>query len=121
MKTKMTDSQKIERIVKRHEEDGWTFYARYSGRFMYGDHCPGIVCPSWDVSKATTALKRINRNVSTDSMGRDAIVYCSSLRADPEPDPVICPACGDKVVALIPSSGTCDSCTDSDYDLYSEA
>jgi hypothetical protein len=81
MTTKMTDAQKIERIANRHEDEDWSFYAGYSGRCMFGDRCPGIVCPGGDVSKVQSAVRRsgIKATPSTDNMGRDIIVYWPSI------------------------------------------
>ena len=113
MATKLTDAQKIKRIVGRHED--WTFYARYSGRYMYGRQCPGIVCSHYDVSKAVAAVRRAIVGKVTwnqDSMGLDTIVYFPGLQSDPEPT---CPSCG-TTFDLVESTGLCDSCTDADYD-----
>lgn len=87
MKIKLTDAQKIERIAQKHEDDGWNFYARYSGRAMFGDVCPGIVCPPYDTPKVVTAARRagIKAYPSHDNMGRDNIVYWPAIKSDPEP------------------------------------
>ena len=84
MNAKLTDAQKIARIVARHED--WTFYARYSGRCMYGACCPGIVCSPYDTNKAAAAVKRaLGRvTVSMDNMGLDMIDYYPGLQRDPE-------------------------------------
>ncbi len=81
MKTKMTEAQKIERIAERHADEDWNFYADYSGRCMFGARCPGIVCPSEDVSQVKSAVRKsgIKASASFDNMGRDMIVYWPSI------------------------------------------
>ena len=83
-KTK-TDAAKIQAIADRHADEGWSFYAAYSGRCMFGRTCPGIVCPPQDARRATAAVRRagIRSEVSRDSMGLDTIVYWSFLPSDP--------------------------------------
>ena len=84
MKTKTkTAATKIRAIAEKHADEGWTFYARYSGRGMFGDTCPGIVCPGYDVQKVEAAARKIGvRNPSVDGMGLDRIVYWSSVASD---------------------------------------
>ncbi len=84
MNAKQSASQKIARIVAKHEDR--TFYSHYTGRFMYSRACPGIVCSPYDVAKAITAVKRaITGKVTycTDNMGLDMVVYFSGLMSDP--------------------------------------
>lgn len=87
MKTKLTTNQAIARVAARHEEDGWAFRARYSGRCMYGRCCPGITCPRGHVQAVTAAVRKagIRGHASTDNMGLDMIVYWPGIEADPEP------------------------------------
>ena len=81
MKTCKTDAAKIAAIAARHEADGWAFRAGYSGRCMFGQKCPGIVCPPHDVRRVEAAVRRagIRSAASGDSMGRDAIVYWTAV------------------------------------------
>jgi hypothetical protein len=84
MKTKLTDAQKIERIAQKH--DDWSFRGTYSGRCMFGDVCPGIVCPTWDIRHVEGLAKKagIKARASFDSMGLDNIVYWTSIKSDPD-------------------------------------
>jgi hypothetical protein len=79
MAAKMTDVQKIERIAERH--DGWRFYDGYSGRCMFGDRCPGIVCPSGEASQVESVVRKsgIKAKASRDNLGRSLIVYWSGI------------------------------------------
>ncbi len=92
MNAKKTDAQKIAAIAARHEADGWSYYARYSGRYMYGRECPGIVCPPSDIGRARAAARRHGiSGCATDSMGLDSIIYWPGVEAEaytPEPEAV---------------------------------
>ena len=82
-KTRKTDAAKIATIAARHEADGWQSYPAYSGRCMFGDTCPGITCPGYDVQKVVAAVRRAGiRNPSVDNMGQDTIVYWPCVKAD---------------------------------------
>jgi len=61
----LTDNQKL--FIRAAKRAGLDVYS-YSGRGMYGDKCPAVT-----VSHA--AAFKTRAKVSTDSMGKDVVVY----------------------------------------------
>lgn len=82
MKTKLSDAQKIKQVA---DDNDWGFRPRYSGRWMFGSQCPGIVCGASEVHAVVSAVKRrrIKCVPSWDNMGLDMIVYWPSIVSDP--------------------------------------
>lgn len=85
IKPTLSDAQKIQRVAKRHAQDGWTFRARYTGKYMSGRECPGIVCSAGDTIRVADEVRRagIRRQDNADRMGDDMIVYWPYVAFDP--------------------------------------
>ena len=86
MRTKLSDAAKIKRLAERNE---WSFRYNYSGRGMFGDTCPAIVCGRVEVNKVSSAVRKlgIKHSCSFESMGFDAVVYWPHLESDPSLEP----------------------------------
>jgi hypothetical protein len=67
--------QKLEKVAKQVEG---SVYKNYSGRFMFGEKCWGIVCR--DVNSCIEAAARYKfTGARTDNMGLKYIVYWPKL------------------------------------------
>jgi hypothetical protein len=60
-----------------------TVYPNYSGRFMFGKKCPGIVCSDPDYCEAE-AHRRGFGHGKVDTLGLKYIVYWPDLSMDSE-------------------------------------
>lgn len=74
----MTREEKITAIREVADEVGGTIRDSYSGRGMYGKTCYGIVCDDPTMCIEAAAERGI-RGSSRDSMGKDYIVYWTSV------------------------------------------
>lgn len=55
-------------------------YEHYSGRGMFGDDCMGVICS--DINKCLLQAGNLClKNVRTDNMGLDYIVYFPSIKS----------------------------------------
>jgi hypothetical protein len=71
-------TEKAQEIVDSWGDD-YSVYKEYSGRFMFGDRCLGIVGP--DPSKIVERARRRGfKKAKTDNMGLDYIVYWPHIK-----------------------------------------
>lgn len=80
----MSTQDKIE-ALQQLARDGSNreFRLHYSGRGMFGAHCPAIDCERWDVDAVIEDAKAAGiRGARQDSMGLGAIVYWPSIKTD---------------------------------------
>lgn len=89
----MTHTEMIEAIKQYAEENDFQFYPDYSGRFMYGAKCIGVVHPE-DINMPDDLLdwmfdtgyeleqedySEITEYCTKDDMGLDTITYWPNL------------------------------------------
>ena len=83
----MTEAEMIEAIEETAGEIGGAVRASYSGRYMWGAVCYGIVCDS-ATDCIEEAASRGLRGAQCDSMGKSFIVYWPSVKGKPwKPEP----------------------------------
>jgi len=68
-----TNLEKMKEIVEKLGED-YSVYENYSGRFMFGKKCLGIVGPNVEAIKSAASKKGFKR-ASIDNMGLNMIIY----------------------------------------------
>lgn len=72
------------------ESKGYRFMGDYSGRFMFGRTCPGIICSYPEQVLVELAEWLTKKNISvgllgdprTDNMGMDFIVYFPTIKEE---------------------------------------
>lgn len=74
----MSNDEAVEIIEEVAIEIDGEIRNNYSGRFMYGETCYGIVCAE-PTSCIEEAASRGLRGAKTDNMGREFIVYWPSV------------------------------------------
>jgi hypothetical protein len=78
MPKKLTLKERVEAVAAWV---GGTVYENYSGRFMFGDTCYGVVCEPFTVKDAIKqGNKRRLGTARTDNLGLDMIVYWPDAR-----------------------------------------
>lgn len=75
---KMTKFQKLKQIA---EDNGWSFREDYSGRWMFGKTCAGIVTDDPYECVSQAKRKKIQGHV-TDNMGLSTIVYWPHIQTE---------------------------------------
>lgn len=76
----MTNQEKVRRVA---EEVGGKVREKYSGRFMYGKTCMGIVC-GYPIEAIEVAGELGLRGARQDSMGLSYIVYWPTVSIEGE-------------------------------------
>ena len=70
--------EKLQDVVKKLGPD-YSVYPNYSGRFMFGETCLGVVGPDVFEIKSATRKKGFSNPV-VDNMGLDFIVYWPRMK-----------------------------------------
>lgn len=94
MAAQKVDVDEIESVLWDADIDEESLYREYSGRYMYGSHCFGIVGDAGDYGRFIAHLTKRNEdlaldlalNVTTDNMGRDMIYYFPGFQLAKEDD-----------------------------------
>ena len=78
-------SEAAERIKEAAETAGAQFYENYSGRFMFGACCPGVVGDIHTLAEVLANLPPdLRKTFRQDSMGLEYIYYWPSLVTEKE-------------------------------------
>ena len=75
----------IDKLREVARKNGWKFENEYSGRFMFGRRCVGIVGPSSDEIMKAVVLDSVTVAFTgwlQDTMGFEVIVYWPSISAE---------------------------------------
>ena len=76
-KNKANEEEKVRKLCKMVDGE---LYEQYSGRFMCGDVCMGVVCDN--INRCLLAAGKIGlKNPKTDNMGLQYIVYFPSIKS----------------------------------------
>lgn len=66
----------VEKIQEAADAAGAQYYDDYSGRFMYGDCCPGVVGDIYTLMEVLANLSpNLRKTFKQDSMGQKYIYY----------------------------------------------
>ena len=75
----------IDKLREVARKNGWEFQDAYSGRYMFGRKCVGIVGPSSDEIMKAVVLDSVTVAFTgwlQDTMGFEVIVYWPSISAE---------------------------------------